>query len=40
MQIFSLLADTLAEINKQVGGDDDDGDEVSTLHLSSFQSTN
>jgi hypothetical protein len=30
MQIFSLLADTLAEIQEQVGADDDEGDEVST----------
>lgn len=34
MQIFSLLADTLAEIQEQIGtGDDNDGEEVSTLHL-------
>ena len=33
MQIFSLLADTLAEILEQIGaGDDDDCEEVST-HL-------
>jgi hypothetical protein len=33
MQIFSLLADTLAEIQEQIGaGDDDDCEEVST-HL-------
>jgi hypothetical protein len=33
MQIFSLLADTLAEIQEQIGaGDDGDCEEVST-HL-------
>lgn len=33
MQIFSLLADTLAEIQEQIGGgSDDDCEEVST-HL-------
>jgi len=34
MQIFSLLADTLAEIQEQIGGgSDDECEEVSILHL-------
>jgi hypothetical protein len=34
MQIFSLLADTLTEIQEQIGaGDDDDSEEVSTPNL-------
>jgi len=34
MQVFSLLADTLAEIQEQIGGgSDDECEEVSTLHL-------
>ena len=34
MQIFSLLADTLAEIQEQIGGgSDDESEEVPTLHL-------
>lgn len=37
MQIFSLLADTLAEIQEQIGGNDDDCDEVSTPHLLSLK---
>ena len=34
MQVFSLLADTLAEIQEQIGGgSDDESEEVPTLHL-------
>jgi hypothetical protein len=33
MQIFSLLADTLAEIQEQVVGDEDDCEEVAILLL-------